>query len=394
MSVERIAASSLAAWDEGAFGWEAPVVVSGSVDARALREEWSPEALRARAGGREVSVARADAQTFGYAPGGEPLYTRLTLPFADALGLIARARPPGPVSALRRAELSKLGLSGDGLPGGAILDADGAGGTRGLWVGSESSVTPLHYDTRNNLLTQLHGRKAVTLFPASERERIYPAPFTGTNLVSRVDPEAVDPQLFPDFPAALALRVEIGPGDTLFIPPFWWHHVRSLDFTVSANLFWRARPAQWLVENSVEFLRVQYRRGALEETLARAGPTAPLEAARLATSAGERGLGVVATLLAAACLRLALRGLADARRAADDSADDDADRLVRALTEAGVLDAAEGRRARQWVFLGDLAAQTGRAPKASELESLLAGVSALVSRHPAWTNTPACAPIN
>lgn len=379
--------------DSSLFERDAPVVVAGSVDESALREVWSPEALAARVGALEVFVTRADSEKFAYAPEGEPLYTHVTLPFADALDLIASSRPPGPVYALRRAELSKLGLAGDGLPGASILDAPSAEATRGLWIGSESSVTPLHYDTRNNLLTQLTGRKRVTLYPASEHARLYPLPFTGTNLLSRADPEALDTEMFPDFPSALAQHVEIGPGDTLYIPPFWWHHVRSLDFSISANLFWRARPAQWLVENSVEYLRVQYRQGKLEELLTREAAHAPHEAARLAAAAGKRGLQVAAMLLAATGVRLALRRFLGAEADSSESRATDAVHIARLMAEAGLLTEEEERRARHWLFLGDLAAQTCKTPKTSELEALLAEVNAFVTQHPRWTNAPACAPI-
>ena len=49
--------------------------------------------------------------------------------------------------------------------------------------------------------------------------------------VSMVDPLAPDPERYPRYPAAreLALTTELGPGDALFVPTLWWHHVEATE---------------------------------------------------------------------------------------------------------------------------------------------------------------------
>src|SRR3546814_12778299 len=45
---------------------------------------------------------------------------------------------------------------------------------------------------------------------------------------------------------AEAQTVELEPGDAIFIPSMWWHHVEGLaDFNLLANYWWRRTPA-WL----------------------------------------------------------------------------------------------------------------------------------------------------
>ena len=59
--------------------------------------------------------------------------------------------------------------------------------------------------------------------------------------ISLVDFAQPDLQRFPKFAQALehAVVAELGPGDALFIPSMWWHHVESLsDFNLLVNYWW------------------------------------------------------------------------------------------------------------------------------------------------------------
>src|SRR5258708_27194552 len=60
------------------------------------------------------------------------------------------------------------------------------------------------------------------------------------SLVSLRNP---DFERYPKFREALAAAHagELGPGDAIFIPPLWWHHVESLEpFNLLVNYWWRA----------------------------------------------------------------------------------------------------------------------------------------------------------
>ena len=70
----------------------------------------------------------------------------------------------------------------------------------------------------------------------------------GGQVVSVVDFEQPDFDRHPRFREALAhaRRAVLGPGDAIFIPSMWWHHVRSLEpFNVLVNYWWRSSPT-WL----------------------------------------------------------------------------------------------------------------------------------------------------
>lgn len=57
---------------------------------------------------------------------------------------------------------------------------------------------------------------------------------------SAVDIENPNYTLCPNFnKAPVPYECVLGPGEGLYIPKRWWHHVRSLEMSVSANVWWR-----------------------------------------------------------------------------------------------------------------------------------------------------------
>lgn len=373
VEVDRVDASSPAKLRTLLQEGNRPFLVTDSVDAQVREHSWSSSALRSRVGDRKVSVTRSEGGTFDYTKEGLPLYTDVSLPFGEAIELIESSKAPGPCYYLRRALLTDLGLDNNNLLPRAFSLTSGSKRTERLWASSRGSVTPLHYDTRNNLLTQMHGSKLVTLFPSSEHERMYPMGFTGTNLLSHVDPEAVDESRFPIFPRELKIVVEFNPGETLFIPPFWWHHVRSQEFSISVNVFWQLRPGQCLVPNSIEYLRVMYRRNGLSDLFTDEGEPDRLRFAKLAARAHELGLNGAATLFCAASARMTLQ--------ASSSSNAKGASANALRSESAEIETTAGKRTQleHLVLLGGLAAQ-GKIPKSSAVGEMVGQVLQLASR--------------
>ena len=110
------------------------------------------------------------------------------------------------------------------------------------WLGPEGTVTPLHYDSYDNVLTQVVGHKYVRLYDASQTKHLYPREGGGGGIdaqgnVSAVDIEAPDLVRFPEFGRAVGYECVLGPGEGLYIPAGCWHHVRSLSPSWSIS-FW------------------------------------------------------------------------------------------------------------------------------------------------------------
>ena len=100
-----------------------------------------------------------------------------------------------------------------------------------IWMGQPHVIAHCHYDGYHNFYAQLYGRKKFTLFRPTEWPGISPYPFlhpshaqAQVNL-SNEDSIAV-------FPAARNLeghQVTLEPGDLLYMPPLWFHHVEAMD---------------------------------------------------------------------------------------------------------------------------------------------------------------------
>jgi hypothetical protein len=101
-----------------------------------------------------------------------------------------------------------------------------------IFIGPKGSLSELHQDYWHThaFLAQIQGRKRCTLFAPVDSEFLYDG---------KVDPEDPDIEKFPLYARATVYECIIEPGDLLFIPANWWHHVRGLEksITVSHNFF-------------------------------------------------------------------------------------------------------------------------------------------------------------
>lgn len=55
----------------------------------------------------------------------------------------------------------------------------------------------------------------------------------------KVDVEGVDAQRFPLFAGAPWLECVLEAGSVLYLPPRWWHYVRSLSLSFSVSFWWK-----------------------------------------------------------------------------------------------------------------------------------------------------------
>jgi len=112
-----------------------------------------------------------------------------------------------------------------------------------LFVGGQGSITHMHFDIdmSNILHTQFAGRKRVLLFPFSEQHKLYRKPWEVLSLVDfsyYADQEnsKVDYEKYPALRQAKGFEIVLEPGDTLFMPAGFWHHMEYIDSGFAMSL--------------------------------------------------------------------------------------------------------------------------------------------------------------
>lgn len=143
----------------------------------------------------------------------------------------------------------------------ALPFAEGLGPAEAVnfWLGDSRSATSFHADPYENLYCVVAGEKRFLLLPPADAHRLYLSEVPVARYArseggcwtlerqqvppvawSPVDPEPADraaaeaayPRYWSGPPP---LEVRLKPGEVLYLPSGWWHHVSQSDFTVACN---------------------------------------------------------------------------------------------------------------------------------------------------------------
>ncbi len=212
-----------------------PVVLTGLTDHWPGRR-WSLERL-ARLGDPEVEVQWGREADPDFELNSIALKRRMR--WREVLALLGEDRETNDFyltannGGQNRKALGMLWADVGDLPGylGPSLLGDGF-----FWMGPKGTVTPWHHDLTQNLLVNMVGTKRVALVSPAETHRMR----NHRHCFSRFGADATLAGV-PEAERPRVLTVDIGPGEILFIPVGWWHHVTGLSLTIGmsfTNFVW------------------------------------------------------------------------------------------------------------------------------------------------------------
>jgi len=172
-------------------------------------------------------------------------FSRASVPISTVLDQLQNAN--GPDSHSIAVQSLPIPLALPGFEHENRMPLQGVGGIPRIWIGNPV-VVQTHLDYNDNVACVVAGRRRFTLFPPEQITNLYIGPIENTPggaPVSMVPLDNSDMERYPRFAEALAASqtAELGPGDAIYVPYAWWHHVRSLEpFNILVNYWWNDTP--------------------------------------------------------------------------------------------------------------------------------------------------------
>lgn len=110
-----------------------------------------------------------------------------------------------------------------------------------LFTGGAGSITHMHYDIdlSHILHTQFGGRKRVLMFPHNQQHKLYRKPWEVLSMAdfsNYYEDGKINYERFPALKLAEGFDFILEPGDTLFMPAGYWHHMEYLDSGFAMSL--------------------------------------------------------------------------------------------------------------------------------------------------------------
>ncbi|XP_015695828.2 lysine-specific demethylase JMJ30-like [Oryza brachyantha] len=233
--IERRSCISLEAFIHDYFLCESPVILSGCIDHWPARTKWKDiRYLERTAGDRTVPVEVGNKYVSSE-------WKQELITFSQFLERVWSSDYSANLTYLAQHPLFDQikELHEDII----VPEYCNAGGgelqTLNAWFGPGGTVTPLHHDLHHNLFAQVLGRKYFRLYSSTISSDLYPHRETMLSNTSQVDLDNIDVNEFPRIGEVEFIDGILEEGDLLYIPPKWWHYVRSLCTSFSVSFWWR-----------------------------------------------------------------------------------------------------------------------------------------------------------
>jgi ribosomal protein L16 Arg81 hydroxylase len=215
------------------YSQNTPVLMTDSCDQWPALSLWNPAYLAEKLGSVEVEVMAGRESDPDYELNANE--HRFMMPFDEFVAKIEGASRSNDTYLVANNKLlateAALPLWDDFTLDERYLAPDPRRDHAFLWFGPAGTVTPLHHDTINVLFNQIDGWKHFILIPSLEVHRVY----NNLAVYSAVDPLQPDLEQYPLFADVQQIHLDVGPGQTLFIPAGWWHHVEATEASISIS---------------------------------------------------------------------------------------------------------------------------------------------------------------
>lgn len=210
-----------------------PVIMTDLLKYWPALRHWNPDLLKSLCGDQKVQILANRNENQNY----ETSYDqhRKDVLFGDYVDMVL-ANPNSNDIYLHAQNQFMLTEGGKRLHGyipplAEYLDDSRRMGNSFVWFGPADTVTPLHHDNDNIIFAQVYGRKRWTLISPRQKPLLY----NDVGVFSSVNLEEPDLTKHPLFRFVKAMTFDLLPGEVLFLPVNWWHHVRALDVSISLS---------------------------------------------------------------------------------------------------------------------------------------------------------------
>lgn len=222
------------------FAGNRPVVLTDVVTHWPAYQTWCPAYFRDRFGHLDIEIVSGRASDSDYDRNFDA--HREQTDMATFVDRVVAAGDSNDLYLIARNNLMMReafsALTGDIVIDESIFDPALLDNGTSLWFGPAGTITPLHHDTTNILFCQIHGRKRISLISPWHTELLRAA----DGFYSTYDLESHETRRMFEDAGIATLDVTLEPGEALFIPVGWWHHVKALDISITFSLLNFRRP--------------------------------------------------------------------------------------------------------------------------------------------------------
>jgi hypothetical protein len=238
--IERVGAIDAREFHARFVAPEIPVILTRMIEDWPALRRWTPAYFQGRFGDVELDVEQLERGRPGENQSYLESMTTRSMTIAKYIEL-ASTRGDGSIYAAQqplRELLPEAAADIRPIPYLSRLLCRAAGTSELLWIGSRGCASGLHFDKAHNFNIQLYGRKKWVIFPREQQPLLYLPSRLQKAHFSPIDFDAPDYERFPRYRQATPIEFDIEPGETLFLPVGWVHHVRTLELSIGLNLWW------------------------------------------------------------------------------------------------------------------------------------------------------------